>query len=241
MKVLHVLLGLFFSMSIILVLLVTSIEAVLYWSPDYFEREYDKYEVTDEVNMEMDDLLHVTDVMMDYLKDKREDLQVVTRVDGAWRTFFSQRELDHMVDVKNLFLGGLALRRICLLIAVCSAGLLHLLKGRLSAILPRAMCTCTGVFFSALCLIAAVAATDFTRAFTIFHEIFFDNDLWLLNPREDLLINIVPEPFFVDTAVRIAAVFGGSVLLILAVCLLSLYHGKRRNRRHQNDSIGTAI
>lgn len=233
MRVLHYLLGLTFSICMILVLLVTSIEAVLYWSAGYFEKEYDKYQVTETIDMEMDDLLDVTDVMMDYLKDKREDLQVVTRVDGTWRTFFSQRELDHMVDVKNLFLGGLALRRICLLTAVCSAGLLYFLKGKLSSILPRAMCIGTGLFFAAVCLITAVAATDFTRVFTIFHEIFFDNDLWLLNPSKDLLINIVPEPFFVDTAVRIAVIFGGSILLILAICFLSLRWSKKKERRRQ--------
>ena len=91
MKVLHYLLGLIFSISMILVLLVTSIEAVLYWSPGYFEKEYHKYQVTDEIDIEMDDLLHVTDVMMDYLKDKREDLQVVTRV-AEHSEHFSVRE-----------------------------------------------------------------------------------------------------------------------------------------------------
>ena len=38
----------------------------------------------------------------------------------------------------------------------------------------------------------------------MFHHIFFNNDLWMLNPDTDLLINIVPEPFFMDTAARIA-------------------------------------
>ena len=228
MRIFHFLLGLIFSFCLILVLLVTSVEAVVYWTPGYFEKEYQKYGVTDEINMEMEDLLDVTDVMMDYLKDKREDLQVVTRVDGTWRTFFSQRELDHMVDVKNLFLGGLSLRRICLLSAMLSVALLYVLKGRPSQVLPRVMCIGTGVFFTGACLITAIAAPDFTRAFTIFHEIFFDNDLWLLNPRRDLLINIVPEPFFVDTAVRIAAIFGGSILLILTVCILHLRRSKKR-------------
>ena len=241
MKVLHYLLGLIFSISMILVLLVTSIEAVLYWSPGYLEKEYHKYQVTDEIDIEMDDLLHVTDVMMDYLKDKREDLQVVTRVGGTQRTFFSQRELDHMVDVKNLFIAGLNLRRGCLLLAVVSAGLLYFLKGKLSSILPLAMCVGTGLFFLAACLLAAIVSTDFTKYFTVFHEIFFDNDLWLLNPNEDLLINIVPEPFFVDTAARIATVFGGSVLLLLAACLLSLYCSKRNKRCHQNNTIGTVM
>ena len=241
MKRVHFLLGLIFSISLLLALLVTSIEAALYWSPDYFEKEYDKYGVTDEVNMEMDDLLDVTEVMMDYLKDRREDLQVVAFVDGGWRSFFSQRELDHMVDVKNLFSAGLAMRRTCLIIAGASAVLLYLLKGKLSSILPKSMCIGTGLFFIAVCLLAVIISTDFTKYFTIFHEIFFDNDLWLLNPNKDLLINIVPEPFFVDTAVRIAIIFGGSVLLLLAVCLLSLYHHRQKGRRHQKKTMDSAI
>lgn len=230
MKVLYFVLGIIFSISVIIVLLISSAEAALYWSPEYFEKEYDKYDVTASVNMEMDDLLYVTDVMMDYLRDDREDLQVVTTVDGEQRPFFSQRELAHMIDVKNLFLGGLALRRACLLIAVAAAGLLYFLKGKLSSILPRAMCVGAGLFFSGVCLLAVVVSTNFTKYFTIFHEIFFDNDLWLLNPNVDLLINIVPEPFFVDTAARIATIFGGGVLLILTGCLLSLRHSKRTER-----------
>ena len=72
-------------------------------------------------------------------------------------------------------------------------------------------------------------STDFTRYFTIFHQIFFDNDLWILDPRTDLLINIVPEPFFVDTAARIGLLFGGSVLILFAACFLWLYRQKRNH------------
>ena len=240
MKVLYYFLGLTVSFCLILVLLVTSIEAVLYWSPGYFEKEYQKYQVTEQIDMEMEDLLYVSDVMMDYLKGGRESLQVSTMVHGTWRTFFSQRELDHMTDVKNLFLGGFALRRRCLLIAAAGVVLLYLLKGRLTSVLPRAMCAATGIFFSGICLLAAIIATDFTKYFTVFHEIFFDNDLWLLNPKRDLLINVVPEPFFVDTAARIAVVFGVSLLLILAGCLLCLYRG-RRTKVSRDRAMGAAV
>ena len=70
---------------------------------------------------------------------------------------------------------------------------------------------------------------DFTQGFTAFHHIFFDNDLWILDPRTDLLINIVPEPFFVDTAARIGLLFGGSVLILFAACFLWLYRQKRNH------------
>ena len=52
-------------------------EAVVYWTPGYFEKEYTKYNVLDSLpSMTMDDLLHVTDEMMDYLRGGREDLHV---------------------------------------------------------------------------------------------------------------------------------------------------------------------
>ena len=67
MKDNHVLsyaLGILFSFCLIVPLLITSVEAVTYWTPGYYEREYSKYNVTEDVHMEMDDLLDVTKEMM---------------------------------------------------------------------------------------------------------------------------------------------------------------------------------
>ena len=49
-------LGILFSFCLIVTLLITSVEAVTYWTPGYYEREYSKYNVTEDVHMEMDDL-----------------------------------------------------------------------------------------------------------------------------------------------------------------------------------------
>ena len=43
--------------------------------------------------------------------------------------------------------------------------------------------------------LGALISMDFTKYFTYFHLIFFDNMDWYLNPKTDLLINIVPEVF----------------------------------------------
>ena len=75
-------LGILFSFCLIVTLLITSVEAVTYWTPGYYEREYSKYNVTEDVHMEMDDLLDVTKEMMAYLQGNREDLHVPTIVDG---------------------------------------------------------------------------------------------------------------------------------------------------------------
>ena len=127
MKILHNLLGILCGFALMIILLITSIEAVTYWTPGYYEKEYAKYGVLNDVHMEMSDLLDVTDEMMAYLRGNREDLHVPTIVNGQPREFFNDREIAHMEDVRGLFLGGLALRRISIgLIVICVALLLVL-------------------------------------------------------------------------------------------------------------------
>ena len=41
------------------------------------------------------------------------------------------------------------------------------------------------------------ALIDFDGLFVTFHRIAFTNDGWLLNPRTDLLIRLMPESFFI--------------------------------------------
>ena len=217
MKDNHVLsyaLGILFSFCLIVTLLITSVEAVTYWTPGYYEREYSKYNVTEDVHMEMDDLLDVTKEMMAYLRGNREDLHVPTIVDGQPREFFNDREIAHMEDVQGLFIGGLWLRRIGILITLCFASLAYFWGHKssertaaLKRLIPKSLCIGTGAVFAVALALIGIISTDFSKYFIVFHKIFFNNDLWVLDPRTDMLINIVPEGFFFDTAARIALVF----------------------------------
>ena len=47
------------------------------------------------------------------------------------------------------------------------------------------------------------AIVDFDSAFTFFHRLLFTNDLWLLDPRTDLLIRICPESMFMAMGLRV--------------------------------------
>lgn len=226
---LQYLIGVLCAFALMIALLITSVEAVAYWTPGYYEAEYTKYHVLDDVQMEMEDLLDVTKEMMAYLKGKREDLHIMTTVAGQQREFFNAREIAHMEDVRGLFLGGIALRRICLAFLAAAVGTLYLTKARLRRLLPQTMCLGTVLFFAVLAGLAALISTNFTKYFIIFHEIFFSNDLWILDPSTDLLINIVPEPFFMDTAARIALVYGACVAAVFIVCLICLLRQRRRS------------
>lgn len=227
-------LGILCAVCLMLVFLITSIEAVVYWTPGYFETEYTKYQVLDDLPpMTMEDLLAVTDEMMAYLRGNREDLHVFTTIGGQSAEFFNAREIAHMEDVRNLFIGGLWLRRIGLAIPAACALFLGLWSKKdpkrktiLKTTVPGSLCLGTGLFFAAAVTIAAIIASDFSKYFIVFHHIFFNNDLWILNPATDLLINIVPEPFFMDTALRIGIAFAAMVLIFLGINLFLWKRGK---------------
>ena len=229
MKPIHWLAGIFTAFCLMIILLITSVEAVVYWTPGYFEREYTKYNVLDSLpSMTMEDLLEVADEMMDYLKGEREDLHVVTVMGGQEREFFNEREIAHMEDVQVLFLRAMSLRRACIFICVLCLGFLFLTKAPVRRVLPPSICAGTGLFFGITAILALIISGDFTKYFVIFHHIFFDNDLWILDPATDMLINIVPEGFFMDTAARIALLFGASSAVLFGICLFLTLRGRSR-------------
>ena len=212
--------GIFCALALMLIWLITSVEIVTYGIPGYYEKEYTKYHVLDDrgIDMTMKDLLQVTDEMMAYLRGNREDLHVMTVIGGESREFFNEREIAHMEDVRALFLEGLLMRRIMAVLAVTLILFIALRRKKDTVyILARSFQAGSAVIAALVLVLGLVISTDFTKYFTIFHQIFFDNDLWILDPSTDLLINIVPEPFFVDTALSIGLMFVVPLAAVLAV------------------------
>ena len=70
----------------------------------------------------------------------------------------------------------------------------------------------------------AFAAADFDRAFTVFHKIFFPGKTnWVFDPRTDQIILVMPEEFFRNCAILIAA-------LLAVFVLIYLFAGRRKNQ-----------
>ena len=230
----HHFLGTFSAFCLMIILLITSVEGVCYWTPGYFKEKYTKYQVLNDLpEMSMDDLLQVTDEMMDYLRGERSDLHVFTLMGGEYREFFTEREIAHMEDVRDLFLAAILLRRICILGIILSLILIAVTKGKLSKVLPKTIFFGTLLFFGAAAFLGLVISTDFSKYFIVFHHIFFDNDLWILDPSVDMLINIVPEGFFRDTAARIIITYG---ILAVSVLLISFLLMKRNQTpKHKGE------
>lgn len=229
MKVLHRMTGVIAGVGTIVFLLITAFEIAAYSDYGWYEKAYEKYEVLDDLEMDMPHVMEVTKEMMAYLRGNRDDLVVQTVVDGEQREFFNDREKAHMVDVQELFLGGLWLRRGILLLIVLTIIILLKTKADWKKLLPQSFLIATASFITITAGAGALFLSDFNRYFTLFHEIFFDNDLWLLDPNTDLLIRMLPEGFFLDMVVRIGIIFLVlmSILLIISIAMLLKQSNKK--------------
>lgn len=214
-----------FCISMLVVLIISAVEVAVYADKGYFRKEYEKYDVNNPkgiVNMEMDELLKVTVKMMDYLRGDRDSLDIVAEIDGENKEFFNEREKSHMADVRELFVGALLVRWCALGIAVIMLiNLILLLYWKdIKVLLFRAYVATVGGLLTVLTAIGIWAFADFTGAFYKFHALFFSDYEWILDVRTSRLINILPEGFFVDTAIRIVVIFILFILIMGAVLLL---------------------
>ena len=208
------------SIAVVVILLISGFQAAMYADFGVYEREYIKYQVLRELDMEMEDAMYVTREMMAYLKGDRERLSVVTTVEGTEQDFFNEQDRLHMDDVQGLFLGGLALRRGAF--AVLAAALVFLAaacRKEMWRTLARSFQAVLGILAALILFLGIAMARNFNAVFTKFHEIFFDNDLWIFDPAEDYMIRMLPEGLFFDMVIRIGGFFlaGLTVLLILSI------------------------
>ena len=133
----------------------------------------------------------------------------------------SESGKDHFTDVRGLF-------HLDLILLGITAGLLMILlllsrkvhPARIGNRGPSFWAGCS--VLAAFLIIGGLGATDFDRAFTVFHHIFFPGKTnWLFDPAEDQIIQILPEIYFRNCAIL-------AIGLIFLLCILYLFVGKRK-------------
>ena len=100
-----------FVMMLILLLLFTDVQQIAF-DRGYYNYQYEKYQVPQSIGISKPDLMIATDNLLDYLDEKRENLDFQMTIKGAQQEFFSGRDMLHMIDVKNLFVQGKLIRNI---------------------------------------------------------------------------------------------------------------------------------
>ena len=223
------------GLLLLVVILITSTQALCYWIPDWWRNEYAKYNTPQYVTGEMslDDAVYITEQMLDYCLGRIDTLDdTEATIDGVKAPFFTEREKLHLADCRNIFLGAVKFRIISVLVII---GLLFaiwfsvrkntaasLAKARFARVLAGGYLTALVILVVFAIFLIIVGMNNFTFLFTKFHHIFFDNDLWILDPRHDNLVNVMQESVFSDAAVTIGGIWAAvsAVLAVISAVIL---------------------
>jgi len=218
------------SIALILGLLIASIEMFAV-NTKFYQREYHKLGTAQSIGISEEDLNRVTDRLIGYTVDAEDNLDIQAEIKGEMREVFDAREKAHMVDVKALYLGARTVRIVSLVLAaVLFAAAFIAGRGDALRTLCRSFLWVSVGFVAFVGAIGLYAAIDFSSFWTSFHHVFFTNDLWLLDPRTEVLIQMVPEQFFSDLVARIIARFVAIFLTLNLAAAAGLIYIKRRRR-----------
>ncbi|MEG0378104.1 MAG: TIGR01906 family membrane protein [Eubacterium sp.] len=193
--------------------LITSLELAVF-NKEFFLNELNNNNVSTTTGIISSEFSEMTDQIFAFLKGERADFDIYAEKENdRYVPLFTQDEMTHMDDVRGLFQIVLWIQAICGILF--AAALVLLMFWNRSGI-------ARGIFWGSiggliiLMLIGIAACFDFTEVFVKMHELIFTNDLWYLDPAESVLINIVPEPYFIKLALRIL-IYATSIFLICTV------------------------
>ena len=175
-------------------------------------------EVTGKPKEELSD---ITDKLIEYLKGNAGE--------EALKPHYNEKEILHMEDVQVLFNYASVLKYVTMIL---SLGLIMLFSIKEEKdILGKYIFK--GMFANWLImgLLAIMVLLDFNKYFTYFHLMFFTNDLWLLDPETDLLIQMLPEEFFIDIAKQIGLSFLMYVATIQGIGFAIYKKGRKKDEK----------
>ena len=175
------------------------------------------YAPPEDTRLPAEEYTPVVEMITRYLKGGNDAFQHIFTVDGTEYAAFNQKEQHHMADVQDLF-------QLCRFVAWLGWGIV--IFGGLSArrklswrIFRRTLIA----ILAAVTIVILLACIDFDSLFVLFHKVAFQNDLWLLDPRTDLLIRLMPIEFFVSYAAIIGGLWlaGMAGLLVVSTIIIN--------------------
>jgi integral membrane protein (TIGR01906 family) len=198
-------------------LLVTSGVRWVALSESFYQREFAKYRIGQTTGFSDAELGSVAQAFHDYFQSEPGPMEVtIQRPDGP-TALFNEREIAHMTDVQALMHRIFGIWTIAIAALLISGLVIVLADPPTGApALARAAAIGSGLAVLLVGALGAASLFDFSELFLRFHLLSFSNDLWLLDPRRDRLIQLFPQGFFLDAALFIAIETVAVGLVVLA-------------------------
>ncbi|WP_169922825.1 TIGR01906 family membrane protein [Ezakiella peruensis] len=182
-----------------------------------YKKVYGQTNISENTGYSEEDYLKEVDNYKDYLL-KSKDLALTS--DNR----YTENEILHMEDVRDIFKGAKTFALVTFVIAVIfilimdKKNLMEFLK--FSLIIP---------FAPAVLILPAIF--NFDKFWTFFHKILFRNDLWLMDPNESLMINLLPGEIFNAIVIKVIISF-----LIAWLVFMGLIYILYLTRRVKNEN-----
>ena len=191
---------------------------IITFSDWIYEFNWDRNNISYRSNLTNNELGQVSDQIKDYFKNDDEKININIERNKSIN-LFNQREIDHMVDVKNLIKFTLLFERISLVIIFFTLIISSYINGlkEIQRVLIQIIYKSFIIWSGIILLIILGMVINFNYTFTLFHKIFFRNDLWILDPRNDYLLILFPERFFLEICIIILLLFTLINFLLLSV------------------------
>ena len=202
------LLSVLMSIAVALAILTGSIAAPILIRPFYYA-QIEPLELEQSSSLGREEIIEAYDEVLDYCIGASDEF-------SAGVLPFSESGSAHFADCRRLFILDLWL----FFGSMAAIALLKLYRRRHE--IPRLLGHGAAFWGAAgigavLLVIGAAAATNFDRAFTMFHSLFFPSeDNWIFDPALDPIITLMPEEFFRNCAIFILAVLliAGAAIII---------------------------
>lgn len=221
-------LSLMLALLLPLCVLLTSVQVAVL-SDSFFYQQYVVNEVPQATKIELPELMRITDEIQKYLFGQRADFMIDGIIDGERQHVFNEREISHMDDVYILFARAIIIRNLSLLFIAVLVLILFKINRRT---LYNTFVWSSGGFFVMIGFIGSLLYFNFNRYFVLFHEVFFKNDLWMLDPKTSILINMVPIHFFISIVTRILVT---TALVMGAVGMIGFIKRRFHDRNERID------
>ena len=210
MQILHRIFKIIITLFVPIILILASVRILL--TPLFIQVEYHLPGFPgDPYGFSLDDRLYWANISRTYLMN-REGIEYLQdqRLDED-TPLYNERELRHMLDVKNVVRGAMWVMTLSLIMVIIS-GFCMARNGDFN-VFGEAVSWGGWLTVGLIVSVLIYLGLNFSSMFTNFHKIFFEGDTWLFR-YSDTLIRLFPIKFWRDAFIWIAvmSLLGGLLL-----------------------------
>ncbi|MCY3602880.1 MAG: TIGR01906 family membrane protein [Chloroflexi bacterium] len=215
MRILPAIASVGFVLAVPILLFTTNIR-FLASDTGYLEGGLRRHDAAENTGIALNELDYAVGAIVRYFEDDADTLRILVFTGGQETALFSEDETLHMEDVKGLMRAIFRANEVALGFVLAYVAATVLWAGERSGrTLAKETLAAVGAGALVGVAVGIVALVGFDGAWNQLHEILFTNDLWLLDPRTDRLIQMFPETFWAEaTFIVVGMALAEAVVLV---------------------------